>query len=137
VVEKWDDLGDALQQVLKIVFIDGEDHQRLERMDEILQREIETGIDTVFSLPILLEVQPQGVCKGTALQQVAEMLQIPREEIIAFGDGNNDKEMLQFAGIGVALQNATPELKLAADKIVPSNNEEGPAKFLCEYFNLR
>ena len=137
VVEKWDDLGDTLQQVLKIVFIDGEDHQRLERMDEILQREIETGIDTVFSLPILLEVQPQGVCKGTALRQVAEMLQIPREEIIAFGDGNNDKEMLQFAGIGVALQNATPELKLAADKIVPSNNEEGPAKFLCEYFNLR
>ena len=137
VVEKWDDLGDTLQQVLKIVFIDGEDHQRLERMDEVLQREIETGIDTVFSLPILLEVQPQGVCKGTALQQVAEMLRIPREEIIAFGDGNNDKEMLQFAGIGVALQNATPELKLAADEIVPSNNEEGPAKFLCEYFNLR
>jgi hypothetical protein len=65
------------------------------------------------------------------------MLQIPREEIIAFGDGNNDKEMLQFAGIGVALQNATPELKLAADKIVLSNNEEGPAKYLREYFNLR
>lgn len=135
-VDNWYDLGDALQQVLKIVFIDGEDHQRLEKMEDILRREIKTGVDTVFSLPILLEVQPQGVCKGTALQQVAKMLHIPREEIIAFGDGNNDKEMLQFAGIGVALQNATPELKLAADKVVLSNNEEGPAKFLCEFFNL-
>lgn len=137
VVEKWTDLGDMLQQVLKIVFIDGEDHKCLEEMNDILLEEIETGIDTVFSLPILLEVQPQGVCKGTALQQVAKMLHIPREEIIAFGDGNNDKEMLQFAGIGVALQNATPELKLTADQVVPSNNEEGPANFLCEFFNLR
>ncbi len=137
VVDNWDDLGDELEQVLKIIFIDGEDYQRLEEMDGILQERIPTGIDMVYSLPFLLEVQPQGVCKGAALQQVAQMLQIPRDEIMAFGDGNNDKEMLQFAGIGVALQNATPELKLAADHVIPSNNDEGPADFLREYFNLR
>jgi hypothetical protein len=135
-VSDWEDLGDELDRILKISFIHAESHTPLEAMDIVLKHNIPDGIDTCFSLPILLEVHPAGVSKGTALREVANILNIPMQAILAFGDGNNDLEMLRYAGIGVALENATPELKNAANYVVPSNNEEGPARFLREFFNL-
>ncbi len=134
-VNDWSEIESDLDRILKIVFVD-EDNNRLLDMDKILQDTISDGIETCHSLPILLEVLPSGVSKGSALKKVAEFLNYPREAIIAFGDGNNDIEMIEFAGIGVAMENATPELKKAADFIVPSNNEEGPAQFLKDIFNL-
>jgi hypothetical protein len=135
-VRQWQDVGSDLDHILKIVFID-EDFQRLASMGKVLEKNISNGIETCFSLPILLEVAPSGVSKGTALEEVARFLKLPREALIAFGDGNNDIEMIRFAGIGVALENATPGLKNVADYIVPSNNEEGPAQFLRQIFNLQ
>jgi len=134
-IKAWDELGSNLDRVLKIVFID-EDNEKLMDMNNVLENAIPDGIETCHSLPVLLEVLPSGVSKGSALKKVAEFLNYPREAIIAFGDGNNDIEMIKFAGIGVAMENATPELKKAADFIVPSNNEEGPAQFLKDIFNL-
>ena len=136
IVEEWQDLGGELDHVLKIVFIHSDDRRCLEEMAEILKKEIPQGIDLCFSLPILLEIHPEGVSKGAALKKVAKMLDIPMKSIIAFGDGENDLEMIQYAGIGVALGNATPTLKAAAAYVIPSNNEEGPADFLIEYLNL-
>ena len=135
-VAHWQELGTDLDHILKIVFID-EDHNKLIEMKRILEKNISDGIENCFSLPILLEIQPAGVNKGSALEEVAQFLKIPREALIAFGDGNNDIEMIQFAGIGVALENATPDLKKAANYVVPSNNEEGPAQFLRNFFNLQ
>lgn len=136
VVSKWEELGDKLEHILKIVFIHSDDHRYLEEMDAILRDEIPEGIDLCFSLPILLEIHPAGVSKGAALRKVAQMLDIPMASIITFGDANNDLEMIQYAGVGVALGNATPALKSAANYVIPSNNEEGPADFLIEYLNL-
>ena len=56
------------------------------------------------------------------------MILIDQEEIIAFGDGENDMEMLQFAGIGVAMGNATDELKAQADYVTDTNENDGVAK---------
>jgi len=128
VISKWKDLGDELDHILKIVFIHGDNHQRLEEMDAVLRKEIPIGIDLCFSLPILLEIHPAGVSKGAALRKVAQILNIPIQSIIAFGDGNNDIEMIQYAGIGVALGNATPELKSAANYVVSSNNDGSPIR---------
>ncbi len=135
-ITQWQDLGSDLNHILKIVFID-EDHSKLIVMKQILEKNISDGIEICFSLPILLEIQPAGVNKGSALEEVAQFLKFPREALIAFGDGNNDIEMIKFAGIGVALENATPELKKAANYVVPSNNEEGPVQFLKDFFNLQ
>ena len=137
IVADWSELGEALNHILKIVFIHANDHCYLENMELILKENIKTGIVTCQTLPILLEVQPTGVNKGAALERVARILKFNRESLLAFGDGNNDLEMLQYAGLGVALENATPELKMNADHIVPSNNDEGPAEFLKRYFNLQ
>ena len=134
-IKAWDELGSNLDRVLKIVFID-EDNEKLMDMNDVLENAIPDGIETCHSLPVLLEVLPEGVSKGSALQEVTRFFNYPREAVIAFGDGNNDIEMIEFAGIGVAMENATPGLKKVADVIVPSNNEEGTAQFLKNIFNL-
>ncbi len=84
------------------------------------------------SVPRYLEVSRGGVCKGTALQYLAKRLDISRDEILAFGDGENDIEMLQYAGIGVAMENGEKKLQAAADRIAPDCDEDGMAKTIQE-----
>lgn len=80
-----------------------------------------------------LEINAAGVNKGKAMIELGKVLGIPREEIMAFGDGNNDLKMLKEVGTGVAMENAIPSLKEAADYVALSNDEEGVAKFIEKY----
>ena len=57
-------------------------------------------------------------------------MDIPKERIIAFGDENNDLEMIEYAGVGVAMANGIDELKSIADEVTLSNNEDGIAQVL-------
>ncbi len=82
-------------------------------------------IHTVFSEETYLEVLPPGCSKGTALEFIAQTLQIPASEIVAVGDNLNDLEMLQFAGVGVAMGNADEVLRRHADYVTRTNDEEG------------
>lgn len=87
-------------------------------------------------LPIL-EVVRQGINKSVAVKKVSEFYHIPNENVLAFGDENNDLEMLQHAGLGVAMKNATDEIKGIADTQTKfTNDEDGLAHFLTNYFNL-
>ena len=79
----------------------------------------------VFSLPHYLEVLPAGSSKGTALRFVAELFGVPAEAIMAAGDYLNDLEMIEFAGIGVAMGNAPEALRRRADFVAPPNDAEG------------
>ena len=72
--------------------------------------------------------------KGTALEKLANYLSIPIQNTIAIGNDNNDLSMIKVAGIGVAVSNATIDLKNNADKIIDSNDEDGIAKYLSEIF---
>ena len=64
-------------------------------------------------------------------------MDIPKERIIAFGDENNDLEMIEYAGVGVAMGNGIDELKSIADEVTLSNNEDGIAKVLRERLQLK
>jgi Cof subfamily protein (haloacid dehalogenase superfamily) len=75
-------------------------------------------IHYTFSSPYFVEVSAVGVCKATAIKEITEKLQISREEMIAFGDMPNDCEMLEYAGIGVALDNAHEDVKAIAGKFI-------------------
>jgi Cof subfamily protein (haloacid dehalogenase superfamily) len=80
------------------------------------------------AVPAALEMLPPAISKGTALAQLLrEDFHLSPEEVIAFGDGENDLELLQVAGFGVAMGNANPVLKAAADHITASNDEDGLA----------
>ena len=74
-----------------------------------------------------IEIFVGGVSKKLGLEALAAHLGLKREEIMAIGDHINDIEMLQWAGVGVAMQNALPETKAVADWITTSQSEDGVA----------
>ena len=92
--------------------------------------EQEKGLELVGSLQYNIEINAAGVNKGTGLVNLGRMLGIRREEIMAFGDGDNDIAMLREAGFGVAMANADEQVKAAADYITLSNEEEGVAEVI-------
>ncbi len=88
----------------------------------------ETGKFTLCSsFPGNIEINRAGCSKGKALEHLCGLLGIRREEVLAVGDSGNDVEMLRFAGVGVAMRNATPEARAAADCSTASNDEDGVA----------
>jgi Cof subfamily protein (haloacid dehalogenase superfamily) len=79
----------------------------------------------VQALDDMLEVMPNGVSKGTAFHYLIDEMNIPSAETMAIGNAENDIQMIQAAGIGVAVDNSMDSLKAVADVIVPSNDEDG------------
>lgn len=84
----------------------------------------------------IIEIVRNGLHKAVGLSLVAQHLNIPRERIIAFGDEDNDLEMIDFAGVGVAMGNGIDQLKNIANEITASNNEDGIARVLQERLKL-
>lgn len=84
----------------------------------------------VTAYPYNLEVNMPAATKGSGLIQLAEILQLDRQQVMVFGDGGNDVTMLQSAGVGVAMGNACDEAKAAASYVGPTNNEDGVAQVL-------
>lgn len=83
-----------------------------------------------------LEILPKGSSKYNAINYLAKYLNISNNEIMAFGDGLNDVEMIEKSGIGVAMANALDEVKEKANYTTRKNNEElGVIDFLEEYLN--
>ncbi len=82
----------------------------------------------------IIEIVRSGLHKARGIRRVARYYNIPQERIIAFGDERNDVEMIEDAGIGVAMGNAYPPLKQIADYVTKTNDEEGIAFFLQGYF---
>ncbi|MBF0819607.1 Cof-type HAD-IIB family hydrolase [Streptococcus acidominimus] len=89
--------------------------------------------DVVRSQDVLLEILPTGTNKASALQTLAERLQILPEEIMAIGDANNDIETLEFAGLSIAMGNASDRIKSLADDITDTNDQDGVAKAIYKH----
>lgn len=107
--------------------VHGEDERRL--VESLLPPELTSQ----FSREGLVMVQPKGVEKGKGVLAVCERLGISPEETAAFGDDWSDISMLQVCGTGVAVENALPEVKAAADQVCRSNQEDGPAHWIEEH----
>lgn len=103
---------------------------------EIVRKILEESqlLSVSSSHPNNIELIPLGVNKATAIQAVRKNLAVPQKNIISFGDGLNDLEMLQASGVSVAMGNAVDELKRHAKFITKINVEDGIAKFLLDYF---
>jgi 5-amino-6-(5-phospho-D-ribitylamino)uracil phosphatase len=78
----------------------------------------------------VVEIVKSGLNKAVGIKKVADSLNIAQDRIIAFGDEDNDLEMLEYAGIGVAMGNAINPLKNIANEVTLSNEEDGIALFL-------
>lgn len=84
----------------------------------------------------IIEIVRRGLNKAVGISHVAKDLGIPRERIIAFGDEDNDLEMIEYAGVGVAMGNGISTLKNIANEVTASNNEDGIAKILIDRLKL-
>ncbi len=103
------------------VFVD--DSERSQDLIKDLQS-IE-GIAGYKSLGHIYDIVVDGVDKGYALEQLGELLNVKREEIMAFGDNENDINMLKYAGMGIAMQNSREDVKEVSDYIGKTNDEDG------------
>ena len=88
------------------------------------------GVSFMKSKPHYLEIISQGVDKGAALRALCAELGVAKDEVMAFGDGQNDAPLLAAAGWGVAVENAAPDCKAAARLIAPANTEDGVAQVI-------
>jgi Cof subfamily protein (haloacid dehalogenase superfamily) len=111
------------------------DPEALDELEEQLKQRFAERLFISKSLPYFLEFAHAGVSKGSGLAFVAERLGFRREETVACGDGENDRELLEWAGFGVAVANAHPDVLARADLIVPSVQEEGVALLLESYLD--
>ena len=93
-------------------------------------------VNSCFSGETLLEVICKDVSKGNSLKWICNKKGIDIKNTIAFGDNLNDIEMIKYAGIGVAMDNAEEEVKRKADYIALSNEEDGVGKFLRGIFSI-
>jgi Cof subfamily protein (haloacid dehalogenase superfamily) len=78
----------------------------------------------------LVEILPLGISKATGVQEITQPLEIANDEVVAFGDMPNDVPMLLWAGLGVAMGNAHPDVLAAADEVTATNADDGVGRVL-------
>lgn len=130
------DFADLDQQPVLKVFYYHRDPDRLQALECAIMERLGDLVTTTYSLPVVLEVMARGVSKGDALDWVLGQLGGSPGQVIAFGDGRNDLQMLRAAGKGVLMGNADGRLKEALPhlEVIGSNAEEAVAKYLAERF---
>jgi len=87
----------------------------------------------VSSMAHFLEFVSRDAGKGTALAEIGKLLNIDKSEMIAIGDGYNDVCMLEYAGLGVAMENAPEDIKAKCDHITSSNDKDGVAEVIEQF----
>ncbi len=111
------------------------DPRVLEGLKERMVARFDGRLYISTSLPYFLEFASPDVTKAAGLQFVAKRLGFSRERTVAFGDGENDIELVDWAGFGVAVDNADELVKERADFVCPSVTDEGVAQVLEAYLD--
>lgn len=133
-----DSLADTLRQKgrpvqkMQMHFQDMDERKR--QLKLVAERFPETAVSS--SLPWNIEINSAGATKGQALKALCSALDIDLGDVLAFGDGSNDLDMLRTAGIGVAMGNAVEEVKAAADWVAPNNEEAGVATGIWRFMEI-
>jgi hypothetical protein len=126
---------DGLAREAQKILLIGEP-ARLPVFEERLRAATATTCTIVNSEPTYLEILPPGVTKGAALGPIHDHFGIAPADVVAFGDGLNDLELVRDAGLGVAMGNAHPAVKAAARAVIGPHDEDAIARFLCGLFDL-
>lgn len=104
--------------------------ERILALEAEMQELFRDRLHVARSLPHFLEFSDRHVTKGSGLAFAAQLLGFDQAATIGCGDGENDIELLEWAGVAVAVANATPRLKELADLICPSVDEDGVAQLI-------
>lgn len=131
-IRKVENLFEALEPHPTKLLMTGDPADMLKAENE-LSEILGDRMDIFRSAPFFLELVPKGIDKAKSLLRLLAKINLTPADMIAFGDGYNDLSMLKLAGMGVAMQNAAPEVRAEADYITLSNEEDGVAAAL-EHF---
>jgi Cof subfamily protein (haloacid dehalogenase superfamily) len=133
------EVGDLLQWLdrppTKLVVID--DPKVLDELEERMKAHFDGRLYISKSLPYFLEFAAPNVTKAAGLDFLSQRLGFTSERTVSFGDGENDIELLEWAGFGVAVANAHERVKAVADFVCPSVDDEGVAQVLNAYLDSR
>ena len=102
--------------------------------DKNFARISKMNLSISFAEAFNLEMSPANVTKGSGLAELCELLNLDLSEAVAIGDADNDKEILQTAGLGVAMGNASDEIKKIADFVTDDNDHDGVASAIEKFF---
>jgi hypothetical protein len=122
------------------VFIKGmyiAEPERFPPAEEAIDQKFGTRVYRARTYRTFLEVMNNGVSKGNALKVALNFRGLDCSQCVAFGDAENDGPMLEAAGLGVAMENASAALKKIADDIAPSNVQDGVAVYLERLLDLK
>ena len=112
----------------KLLAIDTPD--RIQAALPVLRERFAGRLKIATSQPRFIEFVSPRAGKAAALEKLCALEGVRREEVIAFGDGLNDLDMLKWAGTACAMKNAVAEVKAAADSVAPSNDQDGVAQIV-------
>lgn len=122
---------EAEEDIIKIMMID--EPAILEEAIGRLPKELYSQYTVVRSAPYFLEFMNKDSGKGAGVSALADYLEIKKEQVICIGDAGNDLDMIEFAGLGVAMGNAFEEVKAAADFVTKNNQEDGVAHVIQKF----
>ncbi|WP_019615627.1 Cof-type HAD-IIB family hydrolase [Psychromonas ossibalaenae] len=122
---------DADEDILKVMMIDQE--QTLSKAVEQLPKSLQEKYSMARSTPFFYEFMNKNSNKGMGMAALTAHLGLTAEQIICVGDAANDLEMIKYAGLGVAMENGSDEVKANADYITASNDQDGVAHVFEKY----
>jgi HAD-superfamily hydrolase, subfamily IIB len=122
-----DYLEAVIEEPLKAAFT--YDKERLAKVLPLVEEIYGPRLTVQLSQELYIDMVPYGVSKASGIQQILDLLGLHSDEIAAIGDGNNDVPMLQLAGVTAVVENASDYVKMHANTIVSSCEENGVAEF--------
>ena len=134
IVDDYEDMLTAGILPVKILALTPEN-----KVDEVLAKPLSVELHRIRGspFPFFVEYLMPGNTKGTAITALCQHLGVSLSEVVAFGDGENDAEMLEAVGLGVAMKNARPKAKESAHEITSyTNDDDGVARHLEVLFEL-
>jgi Cof subfamily protein (haloacid dehalogenase superfamily) len=126
------DFGAALDAAAKIVGVSA-DFDGLARCERELHAALGQQANVVRSQPYYLDVTHPLANKGDAAETLATLMHVPLAKIVVIGDGHNDVAMFARGGLSIAMGNASPDVKKAANAVVASNSEDGFAQAIEQF----
>lgn len=129
-VGEWKTINRLFPKAYKCLVVDRNNREPLFELENRIRSKAGDSVAYCHTLTEMLEFMPEGVSKLTGIRVITEKMGISLQSVLAFGDGNNDTEMLAAVGFGAAVENATISVKNSADWVVPSCANNGPAQFL-------
>ena len=128
-IRKVENLFEAMEPHPTKLLMTGDPTLMLKTEEELVEK-LGDRMDIFRSAPFFLELVPKGIDKAKSLSRLLTKINLTPADMIAFGDGYNDLSMLKLAGMGVAMENAAPEVRAEADYVTLSNEEDGVAAAL-------